>query len=127
MQQQHPPWLLDCGAQYSRILCVTAHFELTGLSHGLQAAAASGTAPDAGPSELDLATTIASFPPEVREEVLLGASEDILAQLPPAILAEAQALRQRSGARFATAMGAVPSAARARPPGFQQAMGCAAS
>lgn len=92
-----------------------------------QAAAASGAAPEGGPAELDLATTIASFPPEVREEVLLGASEDILAQLPPAILAEAQALRQRSGARFATAMGAVPTAARARPPGFQQALGCAAS
>jgi hypothetical protein len=93
----------------------------------VQAAATSGAAPEGGPAELDLATTIASFPPEVREEVLLGASEDILAQLPPAILAEAQALRQRSGARFATAMSAVPAAARARPPGFQQALGCATS
>ena len=62
----------------------------------LQAAAGSGSAAEARPTELDLATTIASFPPEVREEVLLGASENILSQLPPAILAEAQALRQRS-------------------------------
>ena len=81
----------------------------------LQAAAASGSAAEARPAELDLATTIASFPPEVREEVLLGASEDILAQLPPAILAEAQALRQRNGARFA-AMGGVPNPARPRLP-----------
>ena len=47
--------------------------------------------------------------------MLLGASEDILAQLPPAILAEAQALRQRSGARFA-AMDGVPNPARPRLP-----------
>lgn len=46
-----------------------------------------------GPAELDLATTLASFPPEVREEVLMTADEEMLAQLPPAILAEAQALR----------------------------------
>lgn len=45
--------------------------------------------------------------------MLLGASEDILAQLPPAILAEAQRLRERSGARYA-AMGSVPPAARSR-------------
>ncbi len=64
----------------------------TDMSCGcVQAAAASGSATETGPAELDLATTIASFPPEVREEVLLGASEDILAQLPPAILAEAHA------------------------------------
>ncbi len=79
----------------------------------VQAAAASGSATETGPAELDLATTIASFPPEVREEVLLGASEDILAQLPPAILAEATRLRERSGARYA-AMGTVPPAARSR-------------
>ena len=67
----------------------------------VQAAAASGSAAEGGPAELDLATTIASFPPEVREEVLLGASEDILAQLPPAILAEAHApaRAQRSALR----------------------------
>ena len=87
----------------------------------LQAAAAPGSAAQAaGPAELDLATTIASFPPEVREEVLLSASEDILAQLPPAILAEAQRLRDRSGARFATAGLAAPPAARARPPVFHE-------
>lgn len=53
-----------------------------------QAAAASG---EGGPQELDLATTLASFPPEVRDEVLMTADEEMLAQLPPAILAEAQA------------------------------------
>ncbi|CAL8470976.1 g10518 [Coccomyxa elongata] len=53
-----------------------------------QAAAARG---EGGPQELDLATTLASFPPEVRDEVLMTADEEMLAQLPPAILAEAQA------------------------------------
>ena len=90
----------------------------------MQAAAASGSAAEGGPAELDLATTIASFPPEVREEVLLGASEDILAQLPPAILAEAQRLRERSGARYA-AIGTVPPAARSRVPSMQErSAGC---
>ena len=88
----------------------------------MQAAAASGSAAEGGPAELDLATTIASFPPEVREEVLLGASEDILAQLPPAILAEAQRLRERSGARYA-AIGTVPPAARSRVPSMQERLG----
>jgi hypothetical protein len=49
-----------------------------------------------GPAELDLATTLASFPPDVRQEVLMTADEEMLAQLPPAILAEAQALRTRA-------------------------------
>ncbi|BDA45426.1 probable E3 ubiquitin-protein ligase HUWE1 [Coccomyxa sp. Obi] len=63
-----------------------------------QAAAASG---EGGPQGLDLATTLASFPPEVRDEVLMTADEEMLAQLPPAILAEAQAraLRERAHGR----------------------------
>ena len=42
------------------------------------------------PAELDLATTLAGFPPAVRKEVVLTANEDMRAQLPPAVLAEAQ-------------------------------------
>jgi len=40
-------------------------------------------------AEPDLATTLAGFPPDVREEVLLTADEAVLRQLPPALLAEA--------------------------------------
>ena len=42
--------------------------------------------------ETDMATTLATFPPDVREEVLLTADESLLAQLPPQLLAEAQVL-----------------------------------
>ncbi len=56
----------------------------------MQAAAQAGAG---GPVELDLATTLASFPPELREEVLLTADEDMLAQvctymLPLSLLAQ---------------------------------------
>lgn len=37
-----------------------------------------------------MATTLAGFPPDVREEVLMTADESVLSQLPPALLAEAQ-------------------------------------
>ena len=55
-----------------------------------------GAAPAAGAgSEMDLATILATFPPDVREEVLLTSEEDVINSLPPALLAEAQQLRQR--------------------------------
>ena len=57
-------------------------------------AAAAGAAARAG-SEMDLATILATFPPDVREEVLLTSEEDVINSLPPALLAEAQQLRQR--------------------------------
>lgn len=38
----------------------------------------------------DFASTIAGFPPDVREEVLMTAEDSVLATLPPSILAEAQ-------------------------------------
>lgn len=44
---------------------------------------------------MDLATILATFPPDVREEVLLTSEEDVINSLPPALLAEAQQLRQR--------------------------------
>lgn len=45
--------------------------------------------------EMDLATILATFPPDVREEVLLTSEEDVINSLPPNLLAEAQQLRQR--------------------------------
>ncbi|KAA6422593.1 MAG: ubiquitin- UPL1 [Trebouxia sp. A1-2] len=57
-------------------------------------AAGAGAAAGAG-SEMDLATILATFPPDVREEVLLTSEEDVINSLPPALLAEAQQLRQR--------------------------------
>ena len=65
---------------------------------------AGGAAPGAaGPAEMDLATLLATFPQEVREEVLLS-DDAVLSSLPPALLAEAQALRDRS-MRFMSGMG----------------------
>ncbi len=54
------------------------------------AAAAGGGGGGAAAQEPDLATTLAGFPPDVREEVLLTADESVLSRLPPALLAEAQ-------------------------------------
>jgi len=64
------------------------------LLQGGGGAAAAGAAAGAG-SEMDLATILATFPPDVREEVLLTSEEDVINSLPPALLAEAQQLRQR--------------------------------
>lgn len=44
---------------------------------------------------MDVASVLATFPPDLREEILLT-DESVLASLPPALLAEAQALRERS-------------------------------
>jgi len=63
---------------------------------GAPAAPASVAA--AGPADApgdDLAAALASFPPDVREEVLLTADEGMLASLPPALQAEAATLRRR--------------------------------
>lgn len=55
---------------------------------------AAGSAAGAA-AEMDFATVLATFSPELREEVLLTSEEDLINSLPPALLAEAQALRQR--------------------------------
>ena len=60
----------------------------------MQGGGAAGSAA-AAPSEMDFATVLATFSPELREEVLLTSEEDLINSLPPALLAEAQALRQR--------------------------------
>lgn len=55
------------------------------------AAGGGGGGGAASAQEPDLATTLAGFPPDVREEVLMTADDAVLSRLPPALLAEAQA------------------------------------
>ncbi|XP_078171361.1 E3 ubiquitin-protein ligase UPL1-like [Carex rostrata] len=52
------------------------------------------------PVDMDNASIIATFPPEIREEVLLTSSEAVLSALPSALLAEAQMLRDRELSRY---------------------------
>ncbi|KAH7660208.1 E3 ubiquitin-protein ligase HUWE1 protein [Dioscorea alata] len=52
------------------------------------------------PVEMDSASIIATFPPELREEVLLTSSEAVLSALPSALLAEAQMLRDRAASHY---------------------------
>jgi E3 ubiquitin-protein ligase HUWE1 len=54
--------------------------------------------PQAQPSgtEMDIASIIATFPADIREEVLLSLDEGIVSSLPPEILAEAQTARDRA-------------------------------
>eukprot|EP01018_Ginkgo_biloba_P030617 Gb_17424 [translate_table: standard] len=47
------------------------------------------------PVEMDSASIIATFPPELRAEVLLTSSEAVLASLPSSLVSEAHMLRQR--------------------------------
>ncbi|KAH7427928.1 hypothetical protein KP509_10G067500 [Ceratopteris richardii] len=48
------------------------------------------------PVEMDVASIIATFPAEIREEVLLTSSDQFLSTLFPSLLAEAQLLRERA-------------------------------
>ncbi|PKA67035.1 E3 ubiquitin-protein ligase UPL1 [Apostasia shenzhenica] len=52
------------------------------------------------PVDMDNASIIATFPPELREEVLLTSSEAVLSALPSALLAEAQLLRDRAASHY---------------------------
>ncbi|XP_057852533.2 E3 ubiquitin-protein ligase UPL1 isoform X1 [Cryptomeria japonica] len=52
------------------------------------------------PVDMDSASIIATFPAELREEVLLTSSEAVLAALSPALLAEAQMLRERAMSQY---------------------------
>lgn len=49
-----------------------------------------GAAAAAPSADMDSASIIATFPPELRQEVLLTSDESLLAALPPELLAEAQ-------------------------------------
>ncbi|KAK0635031.1 hypothetical protein B0T17DRAFT_27906 [Bombardia bombarda] len=56
-------------------------------------AAAAGQ--ELGPQEMDPASILLTFPPELREQVLMDQGEDLIEHLPPALAAEARALAQR--------------------------------
>ena len=57
------------------------------------AAGASGGAGVAQVADMDSASILATFPPELREEVLMTSDESLLSALPPDLVAEAQVLR----------------------------------
>jgi E3 ubiquitin-protein ligase HUWE1 len=59
-----------------------------------------GQGASTGPADLDPASFIASLEGPLRQAVLLDQDDDVLAQLPPHIVAEATALRERVGHRF---------------------------
>ncbi|KAH6764972.1 hypothetical protein C2S51_016221 [Perilla frutescens var. frutescens] len=52
------------------------------------------------PVEMDTVSIIATFPSDIREEVLLTSSDAILANLTPALVAEANMLRERFARRY---------------------------
>ncbi|WJX34965.1 HECT-type E3 ubiquitin transferase [Trifolium repens] len=52
------------------------------------------------PVEMDTVSIIATFPSELREEVLLTSSDAVLANLTPALVAEANMLRERFAHRY---------------------------
>ncbi|KAL8166110.1 hypothetical protein V2J09_007609 [Rumex salicifolius] len=52
------------------------------------------------PVEMDTVSIIATFPSDIREEVLLTSSDAVLANLTPALVAEANMLRERFAHRY---------------------------
>ncbi|KAL2260001.1 hypothetical protein VTK26DRAFT_6133 [Humicola hyalothermophila] len=56
-------------------------------------AAAAGQ--DVGPAEMDPASILLTFPPALREQVLMDQGEDLMEHLPPELAAEARAIAQR--------------------------------
>ncbi|OVA01819.1 Ubiquitin-associated domain/translation elongation factor EF-Ts [Macleaya cordata] len=67
------------------------------------------------PVEMDTVSIIATFPSDLREEVLLTSSDAILANLTPALVAEATMLRERFAHRYhsRTLFGMYPRSRRA--------------
>lgn len=57
---------------------------------------AAATGQDVGPQEMDPASILLTFPPALREQVLMDQGEDIMEHLPPELAAEARALAQRT-------------------------------
>ncbi|GBC34534.2 DUF913-domain-containing protein [Rhizophagus irregularis DAOM 181602=DAOM 197198] len=55
-------------------------------------------------AEMDTASFFASLDPQLRQTVLLEQDEMVLASLPPAIVAEANALRERASRRYTNAV-----------------------
>ncbi|XP_022773024.1 E3 ubiquitin-protein ligase UPL1-like isoform X2 [Durio zibethinus] len=60
------------------------------------------------PVEMDTVSIIATFPSDLREEVLLTSSDAILANLTPALVAEANMLRERFAHRYHNLLGMYP-------------------
>ncbi|XP_076899559.1 E3 ubiquitin-protein ligase UPL2-like [Bidens hawaiensis] len=60
------------------------------------------------PVEMDTVSIIATFPSEIREEVLLTSSDDVLSNLTPALVAEANMLRERFRRNNRTLFGMFP-------------------
>jgi len=71
-------------------------------------AAASGQ--DAGAADMDPASILATFPPELRAQVLMDQGDDLMEHLPPELAAEARALTRRHGLSSNRAPQAVPRA-----------------
>ncbi|KAL5559936.1 hypothetical protein UlMin_036147 [Ulmus minor] len=68
------------------------------------------------PVEMDTVSIIATFPSDLREEVLLTSSDAILANLTPALVAEANMLRERFAHRYnRTLFGMYPRNRRGEP------------
>jgi E3 ubiquitin-protein ligase HUWE1 len=59
-------------------------------------AAAAGQ--DIGPQDMDPASILLTFPPALREQVLMDQGEDLMEHLPPELAAEARAIAQRHNA-----------------------------
>jgi len=53
------------------------------------------TGQDVGPQDMDPASILLTFPPALREQVLMDQGEDLMEHLPPELAAEARALAQR--------------------------------
>ncbi|KAL1884389.1 hypothetical protein VTK73DRAFT_83 [Phialemonium thermophilum] len=56
---------------------------------------------DVGPQDMDTASILLTFPPALREQVLMDQGEDLMDHLPPELAAEARALTQRHAAQRA--------------------------
>jgi E3 ubiquitin-protein ligase HUWE1 len=67
---------------------------------------ATATGQDLGPVEMDTASILLTFPPALREQVLLEQGEDIMDHLPPELAAEARAIAQRHNLHRAPPAGA---------------------
>lgn len=83
---------------------------------------ATATGQDLGPVEMDTASILLTFPPALREQVLLEQGEDIMDQLPPELAAEARAIAQRHNIHRVPPAGARPREAARRPDAVVEAV-----
>ncbi|KAH8899660.1 E3 ubiquitin protein ligase TOM1-like protein [Thozetella sp. PMI_491] len=61
---------------------------------------ATASGQDLGPTEMDAASILLTFPPELRHEVLIDQGEDIMDQLPPDMAAEVRAMARHQQSRM---------------------------